>query len=146
MPPLIGKNLFYLLAKLPQNGLSSRVAPIPWVLSGRPSSYYLITNTHLRYIPLVDGLSYPVKLVDEKLVPADAAYSKSQLESSQIKAEEKRRATRAGEQVADADMRENLRVEVELDELLVETNGTVLRPDGRAWGVLVEEGESQTFY
>lgn len=111
------------------------------MLNNKPNSYYTITHSHLRYIPLIERGGFPVKLQDGVQVPADASWAKANQEISQKKADERARATRAGEQVADADIRGNLRVEEELDELLVETNGTLLKPDGEAWGTLVDDGE-----
>lgn len=106
------------------------------------NSYYRLTATTVRYSPLVDGKGYPVKLVDGKQVPADAAYSKNQAESAKLRAEESMRAARAGEQVQDADIRGQLRTAGEPDDLLVETHEGVMRPDVSAWGVRYEEGQS----
>lgn len=130
-------------SKLPQNGLGARVAPIPWVLSGRPSCYYCVTGVSISYAPFVDRAGFPVKLVDGKKVPADQAYSKNQAEAAKQKAEEAMRAARAGEMVQDTNIREKLRVKEELDELLVETHNGIMRPLVKAWGIRYENGESR---
>ncbi|CDZ98481.1 hypothetical protein [Phaffia rhodozyma] len=134
MAPRIGRTLSDLLAKLPQNGLGAKVAPVRWALKGTADSYYHITSSHLDFTDRIDQRGFPLRMVNNKIVPADETYSAVRAKERKQAAEELKRALRAGERVHHEDVHSLLRAGAELDTHLVKENNAVLKPAVKAYG------------
>jgi predicted carbohydrate-binding protein with CBM5 and CBM33 domain len=133
------------ISQLPQDGLGARVAPVRWALKDAANSYYTITTSSLRFVNKTDGLGYPLRISPEDgktIVPADLKYTLARAAEAESEAAEKLRAQKAGEGMAEEDLKSALRTDEELNEKLISWRaGQVLRPHGKAWGTLVWKGK-----
>lgn len=78
---------------------------------------------------------------DGQIIPADLAYTQAKAAQSELDAAEKLRAKKAGEDIAETDLRTSLRLEGEPDEHIVSwRDSQVLRPNGKVWGTLTWKG------